>query len=173
MKTFEGQYDNEELLMVFRKHPIAMRKGYYLFFVPFVLSTVPYLIWPYQLELLWLILGGTVVGLLGFSYFFIGWYFSVFLVTNRRMRQITQAGLFNRSISDLDLDKAQNISMHVPGLSASLFGFGTIVVQTFVGEVVLDKLHKPEEIYNQLLDIVNRYGAVGGPIQKRNEQATE
>lgn len=172
MKAFEGQHDDEKLLMVFRHHPIAMRKGFYVLLVPFLLASLPVLIWPGELALLWVALGGFGLGLLGFAYHYVCWYYSVFIVTNYRVRQVVQEGLFKRNISDLDLDKAQNISMEVPGLNASLFGFGTIVVQTYVGSVVWDKLHKPEETYNQLIEIVNRYGGKSGPLGK-NETISE
>lgn len=49
---FDGQRDGEQLLFVFRRHPIAMRKGYYMLLIPFVISSVPPLIWQTQLELL-------------------------------------------------------------------------------------------------------------------------
>ena len=38
---FEGQRPDEELLFVFRRHIIAMRKGFYLLLIPFALSSLP------------------------------------------------------------------------------------------------------------------------------------
>ncbi len=155
---FPGQQEDEDILMIFRRHPIAMRKGFYMLLVPFALSALPVLIWPENLAILWVPVIGLSLGLLGFFYFWIGWYFSVFIVSTERLRQVAQKGLFNRSVIDLGLSKIQNMSVDVPGMSASLFGFGTIIIQTYVGDLVLDRLHHPEKIYNQLLEIINTYG---------------
>ncbi len=157
MQTFKGQYEDEEVLLVFRRHLIAMRKGFYFFLIPFALSAMPVLIWPDNLNNLWFPAVGFVLGITGFFYHWMSWYFSVFIITNKRLRQISQKGLFSRSIIDLGLNKVQNITVNVPGFSAAMFGFGTIVVQTYVGDLVLDRVEHPEKIYESLLDIVNTY----------------
>ena len=48
---FEGQRPGEELLFVFRRHIIAMRKGFYLLLIPLFKSAIPPLIWQDNLEL--------------------------------------------------------------------------------------------------------------------------
>lgn len=84
-----------------------------------------------------------------------GWYFSVFIVTNMRLRQMTQNTIFGKSVIDLGLTKIQNISYNIDGFTADILGYGTIVVQTFVGDLVLDKIHHPEDVYNKLQDAVH------------------
>jgi hypothetical protein len=153
---FEGQRDGEELLFVFRRHMIAMRKGFYLLLIPFALSSVPPLIWQSNLELFLLPIGGLVLGLILFSYHFLMWYFTIYIVTDQRIRQITQHGFFGKDVVELRLSKIQNISYNVPGLSGELFGFGTIVIQTFVGDLVINKVEHPDEIYNKLQDAVSQ-----------------
>jgi hypothetical protein len=153
-KQFDGQHEDEEVLFIFRHHLIKMRKGFYLLTVPFLIASIPVLIWPENINNLWFAFGGLGVGLLLFFYHWIGWYFSIFIVTNQRLRQITQKGFFNRSVIDLGLSKIQNISYNIPGLSASLFGFGTLVVQTYVGDLYLDKIEHPEKIYNDLTEAI-------------------
>lgn len=152
---FEGQRDGEELLFVFRRHIIAMRKGFYLLLIPFALSSIPPLIWQTNLELFLLPIGGLVLGLILFSYHFLMWYFTIYIVTDQRIRQITQHGFFGKDVVELRLSKIQNISYNVPGLSGELFGFGTIVIQTFVGDLVINKVEHPDEIYNKLQDAVS------------------
>jgi len=157
-KRFEGQHDDEEVLFVFRRHPIVMRRGYYLLVIPFFLAAIPVLIWPDNINTLYIALGGLGLGLLLFFYHWIGWYFSVFIVTNQRLRQITQTGFFNRSVIDIGISKIQNVSYKVPGFSASVFGFGSLVVQTYVGDLYLDKIYHPEKIFNSLLKVLKEYG---------------
>ena len=152
---FEGQRDGEELLFIFRRHPIAMRKGYYLLLIPLVVTCVPFLIWQNNLELLILPIIGLGVGLLLFSYHFIMWYFTVYIVTDQRIRQVTQKGFFGKDVVELGLSKVQNISYNIPGFSGEVFGFGTIVIQTFVGDLIIHKVEHPDKIYNKLQDAVS------------------
>lgn len=151
---FDGQRDGEQLLFVFRRHIVAMRKGFYMLLIPFVISSIPPLIWQTNLVLFLLPIAGLVLGLILFSYHFIMWYFTVYIVTDQRIRQITQRGFFGKDVIELRLSKIQNISYNVPGFTGEAFGFGTIVIQTFVGDLVINKVEHPDEIYNKLQDAV-------------------
>ncbi|MGH7196158.1 MAG: PH domain-containing protein [Candidatus Saccharimonadales bacterium] len=158
---FEGQHQDEEVIFTFRRHPIAMRKGFYALLIPFLVASLPVLIWPDNLAYLGLAFGGLAVGIILFFYHWMGWYFSIFIVTDQRLRQITQKGFFNRSVIDLGISKIQNISYNVPGFSAAMLGYGTIVVQTYVGDLYLDRIHKPGKIYNDLTDTIRQHGGEG------------
>ncbi|HEY5695247.1 MAG TPA: PH domain-containing protein, partial [Candidatus Saccharimonadales bacterium] len=67
------------------------------------------------------------------------------------------------------LSKIQNISYNVPGLSGEIFGYGTIVIQTLVGDLVIHKVEHPDKIYNKLQDAVSAAMAGG---QGEYEEAT-
>ncbi len=152
---FEGQRPGEEVLFVFRRHIIAMRKGFYLLLIPLAITAIPPLIWQSNLELFWLPVGGFALGLLLFLYHYMMWYFTVYLVTNQRIRQITQKGFFGKDVVELRLSKIQNISYNIPGFTGEVFGFGTIVIQTFVGDLVIRYVEHPEKTYNKLQDAVS------------------
>ena len=152
---FDGQRDGEELLFVFRRHIIAMRKGFYLLLIPFAIIAIPPLIWQTQLELFLLPIGGLLLGLILFSYHYLMWYFTLYIVSDQRIRQITQRGFFGKDVVELRLSKIQNISYNVPGFSGEMFGFGTIVIQTFVGDLVIHNVGHPDEVYNKLQDAVS------------------
>ena len=152
---FEGQRSDEQLLFVFRRHIISMRKGFYLLLIPFAISAIPPLIWQSDLELFLLPIAGLVLGLMLFSYHYVLWYFTVYIVTDQRIRQVTQRGLFGKDVIELRLSKIQNISYNIPGFSGEVFQFGTIVIQTFVGDLVIHQVEHPDKIYNKLQDAVN------------------
>lgn len=152
---FDGQRDGEELLFVFRRHIIAMRKGFYLFLIPFAVSAIPPLVWQSNLVLFLLPVAGFVIGLILFLYHYLMWYFTIYIVTDQRIRQITQRGFFGKDVVELRLSKIQNISYNVPGFSGEMFDFGTIVIQTFVGDLVIHKVGHPDKIYNDLQDAVS------------------
>ncbi len=153
-KQFDGQRDDEEVELVFRRHIIALRKGFYMFLGPFALSSIPPLLFSNKIELFLLPIGGFLLGAILFFYHWVGWYYTYFIITNQRLRQVSQQGLFGRSVVDLGLNKIQNISYNVPGFTGEVFGFGTIVVQTYVGDLLLDRIHHPDETYNKLQDAI-------------------
>lgn len=154
-KSFEGQRDNEEVIAIFRRHIIAMRRGFYMLLVPLVVTAVPPLIWQSQLELFLLPLAGLAVGIILFLYNYIIWRYTVFVLTNQRLRQITQRGFFGSDVVELKLSKIHNISYNVPGFSGEIFGFGTIVIQTYVGDLVINNVSHPDKTYNLLQDAVD------------------
>lgn len=161
-KSFDGQREGEDVVLVFRRHIIAMRKGFYSLLTPFVIASLPSLIWPGELVWLWVALGGLGVGLLLFFYHWVGWYFTVFILTTQRLRQVTQKSFFGTSVIDLNISKIQNISYTIPGFSAEVFGFGTIIIQTYVGDLILDLVHHPNEVYNKLQDVAADATQKGG-----------
>ena len=153
-RQFEGQREDEELLFVFRRHIIAMRRGFYGLLIPMAIGAVPFLIWQDNLDLFWIFVGGFVLGLLIFSYHFVIWFYTYYIVTDQRIRQITQRGFFGKDVVELRLSKIQNISYNVPGFFGEIFKFGTIVIQTFVGDLVIRNVEHPDKIYNKLQDAV-------------------
>lgn len=154
LQQFEGQREDEDLLFVFRRHIIAMRKGFYSLLIPMVIGAIPFLIWQDILELLWVFVGFFALGLLLFAYNFVIWYYTYYIVTNQRIRQITQRGFFGKDVVELRLEKVQNISYNIPGFFGEMFKFGTIVIQTIVGDLVIQNVEHPDEIYNKLQDAV-------------------
>ena len=68
---------------------------------------------------------------------------------------MTQRSFFGKDVIELRLSKVQNISYNILGFSGEMFKFGTIVIQTFVGDLVIHYVDHPDEIYNKLQDAVN------------------
>ncbi|HEY8992643.1 MAG TPA: PH domain-containing protein [Candidatus Microsaccharimonas sp.] len=151
---FEGQRPGEKVLFVFRRHIIAMRKGFWLLLIPLVITAIPPLIWQANLQLFLLPVGGLVLGIILFLYHYIMWYFTIYLVTNQRIRQVTQKGIFGKDVVELRLSKIQNISYNIPGFTGEILGFGTIVIQTFVGDLVIRNVEHPDRTYNKLQNAV-------------------
>lgn len=169
-KDFDGQRPGEDVVFIFRRHIIAMRKGFYLLVIPLAITAIPPLIWQSTLELFLLPIGGLALGVILFSYHLILWYFTVYIVTTERIRQVTQRGLFGKDVVELRLSKIQNISYNIPGFTGEVFGFGTIVVQTFVGDLVIRQVEHPEKTYNKLQDAVN--SAFDAPQEHNEENIT-
>jgi len=166
-KMFPDQFDDEDVLFVFRKHPIVMRKGLILMMVCILLGTVPALIKP-EMSYFY---GGLAIGFLLsgvlFLPFWISWFYSVFIVTNQRLIQITQKGFFNKSVVDLALNQIQSLNYEVKGLQATMLGFGTIMVQTYMGDLVVHEIHHPSEIVKHLSLVLRKEGIEPAPMAER------
>lgn len=166
VKYFPDQFDDEEVLYVFRKHPIVMRAGIiwgslgllvgplYTLILTYVHSANPPSLTFFYLSFL------VSLGLSALLFFpsWMSWYYSVFIVTNQRFIQITQKGFFHRSVVDMGLTQIQMVNYEISGLQETLLGFGTIMMQTFVGDLVIHYLHKPQHIQKKILEILRQEG---------------
>ena len=182
-KYFEDQFDDEEVLYVFRHHPIVMRKGLVFGMLGPLVGVIPTAIWP--------TLGfgvffggfaaGILLGILIMLPFWIGWYFSLYIMTDQRFIQIKQKGLFKRAVSDIGLPQVQSINYEIMGLQETLLGFGTIKIQTYVGDLVIKDVHHPAQTQKILAKILRDDGSTGimypAGVSKSanlsNEEATE
>ena len=152
---FDGQREGEEVQFVFRRHFLTAKSGVIFLILTIMIGVGLTLLWPNNMMIFETFLALILVGVLGFLYSYMLWYFSIYIVTNQRIRQISQRGLFKKSVVDLGLDKIQSISYGVNGIRAGLMGYGTIVIQTAVGDLVISMVKNSEKIYNDLQNLIN------------------
>ena len=96
------------------------------------------------------------------------WRFTYYIVTDQRIRQVTQRGFFGTDVVELSLSKIQNISYNIPGFFGEVFHFGTLVIQTYVGDLVIRNVEYPDKTYNMLQDAVLLAEDRGG--KEKNEE---
>lgn len=171
-KYFDDQFDNEEVLYVFRKHPVVMRRGLivgslgllagplYTLILTYVHPDTPPTLTFFYLSF---VVSVVIAGVLFFPSW-MSWHFSVFIVTDQRFIQITQKGFFNRSVVDMGLNQIQMVNYEVKGLQETLLGYGTIMMQTFVGDLVIHYIHHPARIQKRLLEILRDEGVAAAGI---------
>lgn len=147
---FEGQRANEEVVLVFRRHILTTIRGFLVAVLLIVGGAVPIILKQDDPQLFWLWIGCFALGVLGYLYSLMLWHFSYYLVTNERLRQVRQKGLFKKTVVDLELDNIQSISYGVPGMFGSMFDYGTILIQTGVGDLTLSMVSHPETVYNEI-----------------------
>ena len=169
-KYFEDQLDNEEMLLLFRKHPVVMRNGIVLaslglitgpLYVTVLTFTRPNNPPTMQFFLMSLLLSFAISAILFFPSW-LSWYFSVYALTDKRFMQIKQKGFFNRSLVDISNDQISMVNYEIKGLEETLLGFGTITIQTFVGELVIKKVAHPKKIHKQLTSALRDKGFLHG-----------
>lgn len=164
-KYFKEQFDDEETRLVFRKHPIVMRKG-------LVLAAVGLLVGPlYTLILTYAnknnppsvgfffisLLVSFILALILIFPWWVRWYFSVYIMTDRRFIQQTRS-LLQVNVVDIGLEQIQMINYQIAGLEETILRFGTIIVQTYVGDLVIHDVHHPEKIQQKMVHVLRDLG---------------
>lgn len=87
---------------------------------------------------------------------FVDFYLDAWIVTDWRVLNIEQKGLFSRVVSELDLAKIQDVTSEVEGFFPYIFNFGDVHIQT-AGEVerfVFEQIWRPHEVRKSLLNLV-------------------
>jgi len=172
-KYFADQFDDEEVLFVFRKHPVVMRKGLIVCMLAILVGSLIVFWKADYLYFLGGVLGGAVLGLLIMMPSWITWYFSVFIITDKRLIQVTQKGFFHKSVIDMGLNQIQMVNYQVAGLQETMLGFGTIMMQTFVGDLVIHDIAHPAKIQKKLLEILREQGVSASPYSEPHELEVE
>lgn len=156
-KYFKEQFDNEDVLLVFRKHPIVMRKGLIFSMLGLLLGTIPALIKPEYSYFFGGLLAGFLLAIIIMFPYWVRWYFSVYIMTDKRFIQQTRS-LLSVSVVDIGLDQIQMINYQIKGIQETLLGFGTIMVQTFVGDLIIHDVHHPAKLQKQMIHILRDLG---------------
>lgn len=178
-KYFEDQFDDEEVKYVFRKHPIVMRKGLIFGSIGLLAGPLYTLILTYisidnppTMTFFYLsFVASIALSAVLFFPSWMSWYFSMFIMTNQRFIQITQKGFFHRNVSDVSLHLIQSINYEISGVEQTLLGYGTIIMQTYVGDVRMHHLHSPAKIQRHIVDIMRELDITLSPDQVKNVRA--
>lgn len=151
--------------LVFRKHPIVMRRGLLLGAAGLMLGPIYTVILTYvdknsppsvAFFFISLALSFGLACVLIFPWW-VRWYFSVYIMTSHRFIQQTRS-LLQVNVVDISLEQIQMINYQISGLEQTLLGFGTIVVQTFVGDLVIHDVHHPARIQQKMVHILRQLG---------------
>jgi hypothetical protein len=156
-KYFKEQFDDEEVKLVFKKHPIVMRKGLILASFGVLAGMIPALIWP---TYGWFFGGlglGLLLGIVLIFPWWVRWYFSVYIMTDQRFIQQSRS-MLQVNFVDIGLEQIQMINYQIMGLEETLLHFGTITVQTYVGDLVIHDVHHPEKIQKQMVHALRDMG---------------
>jgi hypothetical protein len=163
-KQFPGQHEGEEVELLFRQHPLVMRKALVLGLLAILVAVLP-LDFPqvYSSDKLssLALKAALIVPLVvfaGWFYRWVGWYYTVYIVTDERILEIKQKGFFARKVNEWQLSGVASVNYEISGFQAVIFGFGDISVKTYVGDFEMKTIHKPAEIHEQLVQAVKRGG---------------
>ncbi|MDP3985498.1 MAG: PH domain-containing protein [bacterium] len=85
----------------------------------------------------------------------IEWYFTMCVVTNRRIVDIDQHGFFDRTVSEVAYQKIQDVSYRIKGVLPTILRYGTVVIQTAGSSAVVElrRMKQPERV----ADLINEF----------------
>lgn len=163
-RSFEGQEEGEEVIMLLRRHPffVTMRLSIYGLgaLVPiFVGLTFIDKLLANHLLLVFMALAGIwqLLIWLGIFYTLTMYTLDVVIVTNFRIIDSEQHGLFNRKISELHIERVQDISVETKGLFVTMLHIGDIIVQTAGSEMhfIFHQIPDPERVKDAIMNIAS------------------
>lgn len=96
--------------------------------------------------------------LVGLFIIFVLYYLNIHVVTNIRIVDIDQTGLFNHTVSELRLEKIEDVTSETKGVLGTLFNFGTVYVQTAGAKerFEFENIPDPAMVSKMILDLYSK-----------------
>ncbi len=84
------------------------------------------------------------------------YYLDVWIITNERLVNIEQRGLFSRSVAELRYYRVQDVKSEVNGFLPTLLNYGTITVETAAAEenFVMEQISHTQTIAKRLQELI-------------------
>lgn len=165
---FNGQHKNEQIIKVVRRHWFNILSQFLLFFAIILLMLGSFALIPFfsqdftntEFSNLFIFIESTIAMFVWLFMFFvwIDYYFDVWIITNERIVNIEQKGLFSRSVSELEFSKIQDVSTDVKGVIPTILNFGEVYVQTAgtAGKFIFHKIPDPYHIKSIIMTLQKR-----------------
>lgn len=173
-RFFKEQHDGEQVLQVIRRHWFNILIQFFVviiaalaifgswFFIFYLYPSVLGKIGPQTISFI-----ETTALLFVWFYAFLLWidyYFDVWIITDERIVNIEQKGLFLRVASDLQFSKIQDVTTDVVGLIPTVLNYGDVYVQT-AGEKERFKFRQVPDPYALKSLIMQQYKKSDSPQQ--------
>lgn len=149
---FDSQQEDEEVLLLLRKHPITQLPKI-LFLVGMLLFPLlfPYATFYDQLPLRFqtaILLFWYLLTLAFTLESFLSWFFNVYIVTDERIIDVDFLSLIYKNISSAKIDHIEDVTATTGGALRSIFNFGTIKIQTAaaVAEFEFEDVPQPQKV---------------------------
>lgn len=88
---------------------------------------------------------------------FLDYYLGAWIVTNDRIINIVQSGLFSRKISEMDIFKVQDATSDVKGVFATMFNYGDVLTETAAEQENFDfkQIKNPNEVRHRIIELAD------------------
>jgi len=160
--SFEGQKENEKVLLLLRPHffTIAIRVGFLglMCLVPVIVGLIflQYFTAASWLNVFFFLSSVWYLGLwLAIFYALTIYTLNTVIITDSRIIDSDQYGLFDRKISELHSHRIQDVSIHTNGLIETFLQFGDVTVQTAASEkqFVFHQVPRPDIVKDVIMQV--------------------
>jgi len=162
---FPGKKEGEEVVGLFRLHPLVFSKD---FILGGIIILLPFIVL-YKTGFGTIFYTLLVASLLGSAFFIIRGFFlylnSFLLITNLRAILFNQKGFFHKEIDEVYLENTCQVEVEKKGVLATLFNFGELVVQTQATFKVRN-LEKPSLAKRVIFDVLQNHKGKNLPSSK-------
>ncbi len=106
--------------------------------------------WGVVVFLIWLVSGLILLWRLSLI-----WTRTVFLITDMRVIDYDQRGFFHRVVTEARFEQMDEVSVHVKGMGATLFRYGTLQIKLHgsAADIEVDHVKKPEHLSSLVNDL--------------------
>lgn len=161
-----NQLPDENITGLYRRHPITIFGLYVALFVIIILPIGAYIYLRLTQAAVMQNAATFALVVMGSGLFFmfiilflyqqfLDYWLDMWIVTNRRIINIEQRGLFSRTTSELRLYRVQDVTAEVTGFMHSMLDYGMVYVQT-AGEkeyFAFEDVHHPNLIAKTILEL--------------------
>lgn len=167
-KLFPSQMEDEQVYLVIREHWVhlflkVLVWGFFavalVLFNRFARENLPALFlgtWG-QITQMFTFVYDMILALSLFLTFVI-YYLNIQIITNIRVVDIDQVGLFSHVISELHIDKIEDVTSETNGVLGTIFNYGNVYIQTAgaVERFEFNNVPNPAEIERMVLDLYEK-----------------
>lgn len=147
---------NEEILMMVRESAVP-HLGAFLFFaicflIPFFFFYPLFRMGTLGVVIFFVMV---VVGIFFFARVFRKWSHTLLVITDHRVIDIDQKGLFDRVVTETDFDRIEEVRYRIHGLIPSLFQYGTVFLtcKGTAADLKFDFIRRPARVQDLLNDL--------------------
>lgn len=158
---YEGQDADEKIILLLRAHPITTLP--WIFFALIIFLTpfwIPNVIQLFNLDfsfvsptfaLVFLIINYLLVLVIIFEGF-LGWYFNVNIITDKRIVDVDFNSILHRNIDLAPLSSVEEANSNMGGILKAIFHYGDVHVQTAGSKQTIEFISVPDP--HQVADII-------------------
>lgn len=167
LKLLPGIKDYEKIVLFIRRHKFIFLPNVFLFLILLIAPWVFYFVMDslspgffdgpiaYPVS----VLAASSIYFFALVLFltnFVDYYLDVWIVTNERVLDIHQKGLFNRTVAETRFYRVQDVTVEVKGFLPTMFHYGNIYIQTAgeTGRFTFLQVPEPYKIAQKIMELV-------------------
>lgn len=181
-KTFPTKRKDEKIVLFLRRHWSILFKHFLVYLLEFIIPIAIYIIYIFIIDYeidkegpfyIILVMGASLYYLFIGLFFFHDWldyYLDIWIVTDQRILNIEQNGLFHRVVSEHNITMVQDVTSEVRGRVATMLDYGDVHIQTAGEEqrFIFEQVPRPRDVVTTIIDTRD-----GGVYQQQHKPLHE